>query len=49
LAAAAALPGAITGAWVGALVYKRLGNRGFQQAVMMLLLLSGTVLVWTSW
>jgi uncharacterized membrane protein YfcA len=49
VAAAAALPGAITGAWVGALVYKRLGNRGFQQAVMVLLLLSGTVLVWTSW
>jgi hypothetical protein len=30
-------------------VYKRLGNRGFQQAIMSLLLLSGAVLVWTSW
>lgn len=49
LAAAAALPGTIGGAWVGAQVYKRLGDRGFQRAVMMLLFISGAVLTWSSW
>lgn len=49
LATAAALPGAIAGAWVGALVYRRLGNRGFQQAVMALLLVSGLSLIASAW
>ena len=42
-------PGTIGGAWAGALVYRRLGDRGFQQAVMALLLVSGLALIWTSW
>jgi uncharacterized protein len=49
LATAAALPGTIGGAWAGSLVYRRLGDRGFQQAVMALLLVSGLALIWTSW
>jgi uncharacterized membrane protein YfcA len=49
LATAAALPGTIGGAWAGSLVYRRLGDRGFQQVVMALLLASGLVLIWTSW
>jgi uncharacterized protein len=45
----AALPGTIGGAWAGSRVYRRLGDRGFQQLVMVLLLVSGAALVWTSW
>jgi hypothetical protein len=41
LAAAAAIPGSIGGAWVGAKIYRRLGDRGFQQVVLALLFLSG--------
>jgi uncharacterized membrane protein YfcA len=48
LATAAALPGTIGGAWVGSLVYRRLGDRGFQQVVMALLFVSGVALIWTS-
>jgi uncharacterized membrane protein YfcA len=48
LATIAALPGTISGAWCGAFVYRRLGNRGFQQVIMALLLLSGVILIWTS-
>lgn len=48
LATAAALPGAIAGAWAGAHVYRRLGNRSFQQAVMALLLASGVILICSS-
>ena len=47
-ATAAALPGTIGGAWVGSAVYRRLGDRNFQQIVMALLLASGAVLIWTS-
>ena len=49
LATAAALPGAIGGAWAGAAVYHRLGNRGFQQVVMALLILSGLGLIGSAW
>jgi uncharacterized protein len=49
LATMAALPGTIGGAWAGSRVYRRLGDRGFQQLVMVLLLVSGAALVWTSW
>jgi uncharacterized membrane protein YfcA len=45
----AALPGTLGGAWLGSRVYRRLGDRGFQQAVMALLLVSGAVLIGTSW
>lgn len=48
MATIAALPGTICGAWLGAMVYKRLGNRGFQQVVIVLLFLSGVMLIWTS-
>jgi uncharacterized membrane protein YfcA len=43
------LPGTIGGAWVGSVVYNRISDRNFQQVVMALLFVSGTVLIWTSW
>jgi uncharacterized protein len=46
--AAAAVPGSICGAWLGARIYRRLGDRGFQQVVLALLFLSGVMLIWTS-
>jgi uncharacterized membrane protein YfcA len=49
VATAAALPGTIGGAWIGSRIYRRLGDRGFQKAVMALLLVSGLMLVITSW
>jgi hypothetical protein len=48
LAVLVALPGTVGGALAGALVYRRLGNRGFQQVVMALLFVSGLMLIWTS-
>jgi uncharacterized membrane protein YfcA len=48
LATIAALPGTVCGAWLGTMVYKRLGDRGFQQIVMAFLFLSGVMLIWTS-
>lgn len=48
-ATAAALPGTIGGAWAGARLYRRLGDRGFQRVVMALLLVSGLILIATSW
>jgi uncharacterized membrane protein YfcA len=48
LATIAALPGTVCGAWLGAMVYERLGDRGFQQIVMAFLFLSGVMLIWTS-
>lgn len=47
-ASLAALPGTIIGAWLGAKAYRRAGDRGFRQAVLLLLLVCGAVLVWTS-
>jgi uncharacterized membrane protein YfcA len=46
--AAVALPGTIGGAWIGAFIYRRLVDRGYQRAVMILLFISGSVLIWTS-
>ena len=46
--AAIALPGTIGGAWIGAYIYGRLADRGYQRVVMMLLFISGSVLIWTS-
>jgi uncharacterized membrane protein YfcA len=43
------LPATIGGAWVGAFVYRRLADRGYQRAVMVLLLISGATLAWTAW
>jgi uncharacterized membrane protein YfcA len=48
LQTALALPGTIAGVWIGAFMYRRLADRGYQRAVMVLLLLSGLALVWTS-
>jgi hypothetical protein len=48
LAASVAIPGSVCGVWIGALAYRRLGDRGYQRAVMMLLLASGLVLIATS-
>jgi hypothetical protein len=46
--AVAALPGTIGGAWLGAFIYRRLADRSYQRIIMILLLLSGIVLIWTS-
>lgn len=43
------LPATVGGAWLGALAYRRLADRGYQRAVMVLLLISGAALVWTAW
>lgn len=48
LQTALALPGSIAGVWIGAFIYRRLHDRGYQRAVMLLLLLSGLALTWTS-
>ncbi len=44
-----ALPATIAGAWLGAFIYRRLADRGYQRAIMMLLLASGVGLVQNSW
>ena len=49
LATAAALPGTVAGASLGAFIYRRLGDRGYQRIVMDLLFLSGALLLCTSW
>jgi uncharacterized membrane protein YfcA len=43
-----ALPGTLSGAFLGARLYRRLSDRRFDQLVLSLLALSGVVLVWTS-
>jgi uncharacterized protein len=48
LAAVAALPGTVCGAWLGSRAYKRLGDSGFRQVILVLLCLSGITLIWTS-
>ncbi len=48
-ATAAALPGTIGGAWAGSYAYRRLGDRGYQRIIMVLLLISGLLLLSTSW
>jgi len=49
LQAAVALPGSIAGVWLGAFAYRRLADHNYQRAVMLFLLASGAVLLWTSW
>lgn len=46
---AVALPATIGGAWLGTFIYRRLADRGYQRAVMMLLFVSGAALIWTTW
>ncbi len=48
LAVLIALPGSIGGAWLGAFIYKRLADRGYQRVIMLLLLASGLALIWTT-
>ncbi len=48
VAAIVALPGTIGGARLGALIYRRLHDRNYQRVIMMLLLISGLTLIWTS-
>ena len=48
VAAIAALPGTIGGARIGAFIYRRLADHSYQRIIMMLLLISGVVLIWTS-
>jgi len=49
LEAAIVLPATIGGAWLGAFIYRRIAERGYQRAVMVLLLFSGVTLIWASW
>ena len=44
-----ALPGTILGAWLGAFLYVRVADRGYQRIVIGLLLAAGLGLVWASW
>jgi len=46
--AAIVLPATIAGAWTGGFAYRRLADRGYQRVVMVLLLISGVALLWTS-
>jgi uncharacterized membrane protein YfcA len=48
VAAIVALPGTIAGAWLGAFVYRRLADHSYQRVIMVLLLLSGLALIWTT-
>jgi uncharacterized membrane protein YfcA len=43
-----ALPATIAGAWLGAAIYRRLHDRGYQRAIMVLLLVSGAALIWST-
>lgn len=49
IAALIALPGTIGGAWLGAFIYRRLEDHTYQRVIMLLLLVSGVSLVWTTW
>lgn len=44
LAVAAALPGTLAGAWLGARVYRRLGDGDYRRIVLVLLLIAGLAL-----
>jgi uncharacterized protein len=48
VAAIIALPGTIAGARLGIFIYRRLADYSYQRVIMVLLLLSGFALVWTS-
>jgi len=47
LEVAIALPATIAGAWIGAFIYRRLADRGYQRVVMLLLLVFGLILIWS--
>jgi uncharacterized membrane protein YfcA len=48
LAAIAALPGTIGGAWIGGFIYRRIADRSYSRVIMILLFISGVVLIVTS-
>ena len=48
LDALVALPATIGGAWFGAFIYRRLADHSYQRIIMVLLLISGLGLIWTS-
>jgi uncharacterized membrane protein YfcA len=48
LALAVSLPATFAGAWLGSRLYRRLDDRRFDRLVLMFLLLSGLLLVWSS-
>jgi uncharacterized membrane protein YfcA len=48
LAAIVALPATVAGAWAGGYIYRLLHDHTYQRVIMVLLLLSGIALIWTS-
>jgi uncharacterized protein len=48
VAAIVALPGTIAGVSIGAFVYRRLADHRYQRVIMMLLMISGLILIWSS-
>jgi len=48
VAAVAALPGTIVGARLGGFIYRRVADRSYSRIIMVMLLLSGVILIWTS-
>jgi uncharacterized membrane protein YfcA len=48
VAAIAALPGTVGGAWLGARIYRRVADRNYSRIIMVLLLIAGVVLIWAS-
>jgi len=48
LAAIAALPGTIGGAWIGGFIYRRIADRSYSRVIMILLFIAGIVLIATS-
>jgi uncharacterized protein len=48
LALAVAIPGTLLGSWLGMVIYDRLDDRRFDRVVLLVLLLSGLGLVWSS-
>jgi hypothetical protein len=47
MAALVALPGSIAGAHIGAAVYRRLADHSYQRIIMVLLMISGLILIWS--
>jgi uncharacterized protein len=48
IAAIIALPGTVAGAQFGGFIYRRLADHSYQRIIMVLLLLSGITLIWSS-
>jgi uncharacterized protein len=48
LQAAIALPGTILGAQTGGFIYRRLADQSYQRVILVLLMISGLTLIWTS-